>query len=131
MAKQRCRMVNGVPTWSGDGQAAPGRATQNIVSDHYGCTLHTVDEMRIDAALNGLNVEFKPDPTMIENGKALFYQAHFANEAERDRYAARFGERDYGQGGSASAMTKPELDAAAKRMLSLYPRRCSDRQDSD
>lgn len=95
---------------------------KEIRSDALGCTMHQVNDLREDAKKNGLAVEFKPDPLMIENGTPLFYQACFGAESERNRYAKHCGmPEDRSTTGGGTGFAPGHLEEAERRAKEMFP----------
>lgn len=123
--KKVLRIIDGEAVWLDEDELTfEAKPPKEIKSDALGCTIHTINESVADAKINGFNVEFKPDPTMIEDGKALFYQACFSSEAERDRYARHINPTMVDRTQCQEAVLSPrDLSSAVERMLKKYPQR--------
>lgn len=87
-----------------------------IVSDQLGCTMHEVDAVRADAQAHGFTgIEFKPDPALVENGQALYFDCHAAGPAEYERYKKHCGVTNYSK--RARAVTDSDQLAAGAGLL--------------
>ncbi len=114
--------ADGNAVWVDKVQARHMAKTDVIVSDGLGCTLHTVEEARADAKLHGFNVDFKPDPTMIEDGQALFYQAHVP-KSQWERYYKHVNPGWVDKtGSSGAAMSPAQLSEAEEQVKRRFGR---------
>jgi hypothetical protein len=104
------------------GNAPDRNPTPEIVSDAMGVTCNQVEEMRQDAAKNGIGVEFVRDPL-----EPTFYQAKFGSWKEWDRYRRHRGFTDNnGKNGGGATLTPAQFERAKQKILESHDARVVD-----
>lgn len=121
MSKVLCYDADGKAMWVDKRVAAEKKPPKTQVSAALGCTLHSVDEMREDARINGFSaIEFKPDPALIEGGVPLWYDCHCSSPDQLRRYQEHCRLTDKNNGGS-SPLSIEDLATAEELARRAYP----------
>jgi len=98
-------------------QSAQLPINPSLISDTLGVSSHIAARFQREADESGFTgVEFKQDPT-----SPYFHQAHFSDEAQRDKYAKHRGlVNASGSEGSSAELSPRELQNAERRAREIY-----------
>lgn len=102
--------------FSSEGQRSDRAAPPETVSYAMGVGAGQLEEVRAEAKIHRLPVEYKEDPAAPG-----FYNAHFRTTGDMEKAARFYGLRNKAKGTSSHTVTRAEFERARARTLAQYP----------